>query len=81
MFDERIALGLPYHLHLHDLRKEDWRDHRAVPSGVIDFEGLFSALGQAGFTGFFDVELEEPEREAALSRTGRHLTRLCGKYL
>jgi len=64
-------------LHVHDVRRSDWRDHRRVGSGVIDFPAVFAELRQVRFTGLMEIELEEPEREAAAFRTGEYLTALC----
>ena len=66
-----------FSLHVHDIRESDWRDHRCVGSGVVDFPELFTELRRMGYTGLFEVELEEPEREAAATETGVFLTRLC----
>ena len=50
-----------YHFHLHNVRKADWRDHRSIPDGVIDFTRLFEAIRGIEYSGLFDIELEEPE--------------------
>ena len=64
-------------LHLHNVRAVDWRDHRSVPHGVIDYPRLFDSLSSTGYSGGFDIELEEPEREHAAAETGRYLNGLC----
>lgn len=66
-----------YSVHVHDVRPGDWRDHRTVGSGVIDFPALFADLKGVGYSGLFEVELEEPAMEAAATMTGNYLTRLC----
>ncbi|MDD2709522.1 MAG: sugar phosphate isomerase/epimerase [Verrucomicrobiae bacterium] len=33
-----------FHLHLHNVRRKDWRDHLSVTSGIIDYVKLFQAL-------------------------------------
>jgi len=58
-----------HHLHLHDVRREDWRDHRCVGQGVIDFESLLGFLGEIGYEGLLENELEEEDREGALGRS------------
>jgi sugar phosphate isomerase/epimerase len=68
-------------IHAHDVRQSDWRDHRCVGSGVIDFSGLFADLRQIGYSGLFELELEEPEIEAAAAATGERLTSLCRTML
>lgn len=54
------------HMHLHDVRKADWRDHRTLGSGVIDLPALFQTLGDVGYQGLMQFELEEPEQEISL---------------
>ena len=70
-----------FSLHMHDVRQSDWRDHRCVGSGVIDFQALFTELQRVAYTGLFEVELEEPEREAAAIMTGKILSSLCRSVL
>jgi len=65
------------HMHAHDVRGDDWRDHRSVGSGVVDYARLFGTLGEIGYAGLFDVELEEADRERAARETGARLTALC----
>lgn len=66
-----------FSLHVHDVRQSDWRDHRCVGTGVIDFSGLFAELQHVLYRGLFEIELEEPEMELAAAKTGEYLTRLC----
>ena len=66
-----------FHLHVHDVRQDGWRDHRSVGRGIVDFGRLFRRLGGIGYSGLFDVELEEADREAAAAETGTRLTELC----
>jgi sugar phosphate isomerase/epimerase len=54
------------HMHLHDVRKADWRDHRALGTGVIELEPLVRALDEVGYRGLMQFELEEPDQESAL---------------
>ena len=65
-----------YHFHLHNVCKTDWRDHRSVTDGAIDFPKLFTTLKEIGYSGLFDIELEEPEREKKSIETGKYLTEL-----
>ncbi len=65
-----------YHFHLHNVRKTDWRDHRSAMDGIIDFSLLFTTLKKIGYSGLFDIELEEPERERKAIETGKYLTEL-----
>jgi len=68
-----------YHFHVHNVRGKDWRDHRTVTKGVVDFAALFAKLKSAGYSGLFDIELEEPEKEKMAADTGACLTALCGE--
>jgi sugar phosphate isomerase/epimerase len=54
------------HMHLHDVRMADWRDHRALGTGVIDLPALVAVLREIGYAGLMQFELEEPEQENAL---------------
>lgn len=54
------------HSHLHDVRAADWRDHRAMGRGCVDWERLFTRLRAADYQGALTLELEEPDRQPAL---------------
>lgn len=53
------------HLHIHDVRLPDVRDHRAVGRGIIDFPMLIRKLRALDFNGMLEFELEEPDDEQA----------------
>ncbi|NLG28646.1 MAG: sugar phosphate isomerase/epimerase [Chloroflexi bacterium] len=55
-----------YHVHLHDLRPDDWTDHHELGTGVLDLGRIIRTLDDAGYTGLCEVELEEDNREEAL---------------
>ena len=55
-----------YHFHLHDVRESDFRDHRAVGRGFLDYAAIVRWCGRAGYEGLFAFELEEPDMVAAL---------------
>ena len=55
-----------FQIHLHDVRPGDWRDHRKVGEGVVDWNGLFEVLEDIGYKGPMVLELEEDDREEAL---------------
>ena len=61
------------HFHIHDVRRADFRDHRglgdAATNGVIDFPRLMTQVTGSGYAGLWILELEEPDREAALRRS------------
>jgi sugar phosphate isomerase/epimerase len=54
------------HMHLHDVRRADWRDHRQLGTGVIDLVPLARTLVEIGYDGLMQFELEEPDQEPAL---------------
>ena len=71
------------HMHIHDVRKSDWRDHRMVGGNAedhctIDWPRLFANLKRIDYTGLLELEMEEVDREDALSiskeRMIEHLT-------
>lgn len=70
-----------FSVHVHDVQPGDWRDHHCVGSGIIDFPALFRALHRVHYTDLLEIELEEPDREAAATRTGAYLTTLCRTVL
>ena len=69
-FSERVV-----HLPLHDVRKADWRDHRALGTGVIELDPLLRTLRAIGYDGLWQFELEEPEQEGALTASRDALLR------
>ena len=68
------------HFHIHDVRRADFRDHRALgdqhTNGVVDFPRLISRLEQSSYAGLWILELEEPDREPALTRSRDYLASL-----
>ena len=68
------------HIHVHDVRKEDWRDHRTAGRGIVDFDRLFGFLAEIGYEGLFELELEEEDRELALWESKDFLEELVDKY-
>lgn len=59
-----------FHFHVDEVRRSDWRDHRTLGSGLVDWNRLLRYLAQAGYQGMFAVELEEvpPIDQLAKSR-------------
>jgi len=55
-----------FHVHLHDTRLSDFRDHRAAGRGFLDYQRVFRVLGELDYAGFFAFELEEPDLIPAL---------------
>jgi sugar phosphate isomerase/epimerase len=58
-----------YHVHLHDVRPTDWRDHRAPGRGLIDWPRLFAALVDLRYPDLLSFELEEPDPIQALQES------------
>jgi sugar phosphate isomerase/epimerase len=58
------------HVHLHDLRNSDFRNHRACGRGLIDFPRLIKVLRELDYQGGFIFEFEEADQLEAL-RAGR----------
>lgn len=54
------------HVHLSDVQRADWRDHRAIGSGIIDFARVFRTLDATDYDGLLVFELEEPNQLEAL---------------
>lgn len=69
------------HLHVHDVRLPDIRDHRAVGRGIIDFDRVRRNLEALNFTGALEFELEEPDIEQALIESRAHLQRVLGQMV
>ena len=65
-----------HHFHLHDVRRTDWRDHRAAGTGIVDFERLFGVLKSRGYGGLLTFELEEAEIVPALAASKEHIEKL-----
>ncbi|MGD9496160.1 MAG: sugar phosphate isomerase/epimerase family protein [Armatimonadota bacterium] len=57
------------HLHLHDVRADDLRDHRECGTGIIDYPRMLRMLLEMGYRGLANFELEEPDDVAALGRS------------
>ena len=68
------------HFHIHDVRRVDFRDHRALgnleENGVVDFPRLIRNLSDTPYDGLWILELEEPDREEALTRSRAYLAAL-----
>lgn len=62
-----------YHLHLHDVRANDWRDHRQAGTGIIDFRRLFTILDSFNYEGLMTFELEEQNIEEALQESKKYI--------
>ena len=67
------------HVHVSDVRRSDWTDHREIGSGIIDFPRLFTTLRGIGFDGLYVLELEEPDTIGALERSRAYVEKLIAK--
>lgn len=65
--------------HVHDNRREDFRDHRAPGRGMIDWPRLFVTIRQAQVTAPLCLELEEPDFETALLEGRQCLLAAAGR--
>ncbi len=68
-----------YHLHLHDTRRRDFRDHKECGTGILDFPALFRRLLAMDYRGLANFELEEPDDVAALRRSHLHVLDAIGR--
>jgi sugar phosphate isomerase/epimerase len=59
-----------YHFHADDVRAQDWREHRSLGSGIVDWPRLLRYCDEQKYQGMFATELEETDvvRELARSR-------------
>lgn len=67
------------HVHLTDVQRSDWRDHKTVGSGIIDFARFFDALHSVEYGGLLVFELEEPDQIAALQASKAHVEGILKK--
>ncbi len=58
-----------FHFHVDDVRPADWREHRTLGSGLVDWPRLLGYLSGTGYTGTFAIELEESPPVAALQQS------------
>ena len=56
--------------HVHDVRMVDWRDHReaGIEGCTVDWPRFVQTLKRVGYRGLLPLELEEEDREGALTR-------------
>jgi sugar phosphate isomerase/epimerase len=65
-----------FHLHVSDVSRSGWVDHREIGSGIIDFPRLFATLRRIAFGGLYVLELEEPDTLGALERSRAYVKKL-----
>jgi len=74
----RSLEGRLFHFHLHDVRREDFRDHRAAGRGFLDYPRLMATAAEIGYEGLFVFELEEPDFDQALRDSKLCIERAMG---
>lgn len=74
-----IAGRKVFHVHVSDVRRSDWADHREIGSGIIDFSRLFTTLHRIGFDGLYVLELEEADTIGALRRSRAYVGKLIAR--
>jgi len=62
-----------FHVHLHDLRAKDLKDHIACGTGMVDFDRLIRRLRKLDYQGLMTFEVVEADREKAIARSKRHM--------
>ena len=89
----RDLAGSIVHFHVHNVRPYEqvdfsripnpyWKpgtlvDHRSIDEGEVDFNKVFAAVKAVGYRGGFEIELEEPDQEAKLLKSGKYLHERC----
>jgi sugar phosphate isomerase/epimerase len=58
------------------VRATDWRDHRTLGGGIVDWTRLLRRISSLGYSGAFALELEEPDEVAALQQSRDHFRRV-----
>ena len=62
-----------FHLHIHDVRFPEWRDHARLGTGIIDFRRLITQLEALDYQGLISFELEESSSDEALRESRDYL--------
>jgi len=76
-----MMLGSKIHLvHLHDVRGEDWRCGLPLTRGIVEFEPLFEFLGDMGYDGLLELELEADSPEEGLVESRYYVEDMIAKY-
>lgn len=55
-----------FHFHFDDVRPADWRDHRQLGTGIVNWNRLLTRLSAISYSGTFALELEEMQPVPAL---------------
>ena len=52
-----------FHLHVHDIDPNTWKEHQPFGTGFVDYPRLIAALRKAGYTGSLMIEIGAPAAE------------------
>lgn len=66
-------------VHVHDVRADDLRDHRAVGRGIVDFRAVIQRLRRYGYQGLLELELEEPDIVEAATESWAYLAQILSE--
>jgi len=66
------------HFHFDDVRAADWREHRTLGTGIVDWPRLLRRLNELAYTGAFVLELEETGTVEALKQSREFLRSVPG---
>ena len=69
----RAAGARLVHVHVHDVRHPEWRDHALLGTGLIDWPRLARELAALGYEGLMSFELEETRPAEALRASRERL--------
>jgi len=58
-----------FHFHADDVRAKDWREHRKLGAGIVDWQRLLRHCDEQRFHGTFAIELEETDVVPALAQS------------
>lgn len=56
-----------FHFHVHDIDPADWKEHKPLGFGVIDYPRLLTRLKQLGYPGLLVLEIGAPDMPRALA--------------
>jgi sugar phosphate isomerase/epimerase len=52
-----------FHLHVHDIEPETWKEHKPFGTGFVDYPRLIRALRKIGYSGYLVMEIGAPAEE------------------
>lgn len=66
------------HFHVHDIDPADWKEHKPIGYGVIDYPRLVTKLEAINYRGVLVLEIGAPDMRAALADNKQQLERFLG---